>query len=191
MRILVATLMMAFALCGCARSDAGANHQVAASPGNAQNQTSAQFHYDRPLLPSVDGTLLSVAAVPSTWTRGAPGLALRIAYRNAPRGAGLMVYIARDVPLSTLGSFPASGGGLTAVPVPIEGSGVQEIRFEGNAVLAPADAPAPFPVRAGRHIFIAYLLNHRRGVIGMTRQDPNDRILAEARSQPIVIQGGE
>ncbi|HEY5713315.1 MAG TPA: hypothetical protein VIT38_15575 [Allosphingosinicella sp.] len=188
MRTLAAALLGTFALCACARSGTGANDQAEAGPDNAQTQASGQFHYDRPLLPSTDGTSLSVSALPSSWTRGAPGFAIRVAYRNAPQGAGLMMYIARDVPLATLGNHPSSGGGLMAVPVPIEGNGVHEVRFDGNAFLAPADVPTQFPIRAGRHIVIAYLLNHRRGVIGMVRQNPNDRILAEARSQPIRIE---
>src|SRR4249919_252812 len=138
MRILAIILIGTFGLVACARSEPGASNQVGVGTVKVQKSASGQFRYDRPVLPSMDGTSLSVAAVPSRWRRGAPGFAVRVTYRNAPPGAGLMLYVTRDVPLSALGNFPSSGGGLLVVPVPIEGDGVQEIRFDGTAILAPA-----------------------------------------------------
>jgi hypothetical protein len=188
MRTLAVAKLGIVALCACS-CGLGAGNGAGASIGKAQDQGSGRSHYGRPVAPSIGGAELSVSAMPSHWRRGAPGFAIRITYRNAPAGAGLTIGIVRDI--ANLRNLPASGGGLTAMPVPIEGNGVEEVRFEGTGFLAPADAPDRFPVRAGRHIFIANMLNHRHGVIGMVRRDRDDRILAEARSEPITIDDRE
>jgi hypothetical protein len=135
----------------------------------------------------MDRAELTLSGVPATWTRGDEGFVLRIDYRNAPADAGLVVALRRDVSGPQSARLPESGGSLTHLPLPVEHSGTQEVRFEGTAVSAPLDYPEAFPVRTGWHIFYAYLLNHR-GPIHTMIQHPGERILAETGPVPIMIE---
>lgn len=144
-------------------------------------------HYDQPMTGPVNDTAIAVSAAPARWRIGSSGFTIRVDYRNAPAGAGLIVGIQRDLPATATGQLPHSGGGITDMPIPISGDGSVEVRFNGIANTGMADGLDPLPVRAGRHILTAQMLNHRRQTIGLVIRQPDDRVLAETRSAPLDI----
>ena len=183
----VAVALPAAALC-CVAACNGDEGAVAGMTNQFSDRPSTQWHYGDPPAPSVDGAGLDLAGVPTRWRRDGDGFAVQVTYRNAPADAGLTVSLVPDVPLAELRHLNMSGGGLTPMPIPVQGDGSVEVRFDGVGYLAPTDAPRAFPVRPGRYIFIVQMLNHRRGVIGLVPRDPADRILAEERSRQMIVQ---
>lgn len=171
--------ILALMLTACGRGAAENNLM----PSNAADPG----HYDQPMAAPVANASVTLSAPPQRWRIGSPGFTIRVYYRNAPPGSGLIVGINRDLPARAIGQLPHSGGGITDMPVPISGDGSVEVRFEGIANTGMADRLDPLPVRSGRHILTAQMLNHQRQTIGLVVRNPDDRVLAEVRSAPFEI----
>ena len=165
-------------------SGSTAEDDISDKRAGAPSETGRYYQWD--LARSVKGAEVHFGTVPKTHRLGDPPVSIKVAYRNAPAGAGILVSIARDVPFDQLRDEPESGGGLYEAPIPVEGSGTIMIKLDKTFLSTACDTNRPALLKTGGHILLASMVNYRDVDFTMI-EVPGRMDLAQSLTSPIML----
>lgn len=180
--------------CGAPASGSEPEFDQHFPPGSEGEASSGDWPFDRATPcdnPPAAGPSICVDAPDKpAYGKGDP-VAARLSWRNAPANASVIVYLERDAP-SREPRYLGPVGALVLRPIPAEGDGAMEFRWNGREFpCAPTDFPmlCPQPAEIGRYRLRAVLYDRRSFAIVGWPSPEKPVVLAHSASAPFRVTG--